>query len=181
MTASDTGTTLAGWFAERVPEGLFEGAPEVVVDREEITVVGVIPEPEGPEEPEGSEESEDTPGARLARIEEAVAAFRERTREQRIQLAREAEQRFGRKVSWGVECGGRRVMFTSLSVPAMTRLRQPERQILDTLVAAGVARSRSEALAWCVHQVGRNADGWLGELREAVRRVQDVRRHGPDA
>jgi hypothetical protein len=173
MTETGTGATLADWFAERLPEGLFEAAPEVVVDREEITVVGAIPGPR--------ESDEDTPGEVLARVEEAVAEYRRRTRDERIAVAREAEERFGRKVSWGAECAGRRVMFTTLSVPAMTRLRQPERLILDTLVGAGVARSRSEALAWCVHQVGKNADGWLGELREAVRRVQEVRRSGPDA
>jgi hypothetical protein len=167
-----TRATLAEWFAERVPEGLFEKAPDVVVDREEITVVGRIAAPRA------EDGSEVTTGPLM---EDAVAEFRERTRGDRIAVAREAEARFGRKVSWGVRAGERTVMFTTLSVPAMTRLRQPERQVLDTLVAAGVARSRSEALAWCVRQVGANADGWLGELREALRHVQDVRRQGPDS
>ena len=63
----------------------------------------------------------------------------------------------------------------------MTRLRQPERQVLDTLVDAGVARSRSEALAWCVKLVGKNADGWLGDLREAMEQVSKVRAEGPGA
>ena len=75
--------------------------------------------------------------------------------------------------------GGTRQHFTTLSVPVMTRLRQPERMVLDTLVDSGVARSRSEALAWCVKLVGRNADGWLGELREAMEAVQKVREAGP--
>jgi hypothetical protein len=70
-------------------------------------------------------------------------------------------------------------LFTTLSVPVMTRLRQPERQVLDTLVEAGVARSRSEALAWSVKLVGRNADGWLAELRTALESVQRVREQGP--
>jgi len=174
MTAGDTGDTgasLADWFAARLPEDMFEAAPEIVVDREEITVVGRIPAPPG---------EDGAPAAALPLLEKAVVGFREHSRGLRIAVAREAEARFGRKVSWGVECGGRRVMFTTLSVPAMTRLRQPERRILDTLVAAGVARSRSEALSWCVQQVGRNADRWLGDLREALRQVQDVRRQGPD-
>jgi hypothetical protein len=172
MSEQEQGTTLSAWFAERVPEGLYEEAPRVVVDREEITVVGRIAAPRA------EDGSEVTAGPRL---EEAVAEFRERTRGERVAVARQAEARFGRKVSWGVSVGDRTVMFTTLSVPAMTRLRQPERQVLDTLVAAGVARSRSEALAWCVRQVGANADGWLGDLREALRHVQDVRRQGPDA
>ena len=50
----------------------------------------------------------------------------------------------------------------------MTRLRQPQRQVLDTLVDAGVARSRADALAWCVRLVGQHEDDWLGELREAT-------------
>ncbi len=152
---------MAAWFAERLPEGLFEETPEILVDREEITVVGRIPAGES--------------------AERAVSEFRERTRDERIAVAKAAERRYGRKVSWGVRHGEQRVMFTHLAVPAMTRLRQPERQVLDTLVAGGVARSRSDALAWCVRQVGENADAWLGDLREALRHVRDVREQGPDA
>ena len=94
-------------------------------------------------------------------------------------LAREAEHRYGRKVAWGVQVGGTRQLFTHLSVPVMTRLRQPERQVLDTLVDSGVARSRAEALAWCVKLVGENADSWLAELRTAMEAVQKVRENGP--
>jgi hypothetical protein len=96
-----------------------------------------------------------------------------------MQVAREAEHRYGRKVAWGAVAGGSRQLFTTLSVPVMTRLRQPDRQVLDTLVDSGVARSRSEALAWCVRLVGRNADSWLAELREAMQAVQKVRDAGP--
>jgi hypothetical protein len=96
-------------------------------------------------------------------------------------MAREVEHVFGRKVSWGVVCEGRKVMFTTLSVPVMTRLRQSERRVLDTLVDAGVARSRSDALAWCVRLVGEHEDSWLSELRDALRRVEQVRAAGPQA
>ena len=58
---------------------------------------------------------------------------------------------------------------------------QPERQVLDTLVAAGVARSRSEALAWCVRLVGEHTDSWLTDLREAMGAVDRLRAQGPDA
>jgi hypothetical protein len=61
----------------------------------------------------------------------------------------------------------------------MTRLRQPERQVLDTLVDSGVARSRSDALAWCVKLVAEHAGSWLGELRDALGAVERVRRTGP--
>ena len=67
-----------------------------------------------------------------------------------------------------------------MSAPVMTRLRQPERLVLDTLVDSGVARSRSEALAWAVRLVGEHADSWLGELRDAMTKVDDLRSKGPD-
>jgi hypothetical protein len=70
--------------------------------------------------------------------------------------------------------------LTTLSVPVMTRLRQSERRLLDSLVDAGVARSRSDALGWCVRQVGERAEAWLAELREAMRTVEQVRDAGPD-
>jgi hypothetical protein len=186
MSTSETADRLRGWFAGRLPDGWFEGAPEVVVDREEVSVVGRLPLPdaaaakaesaEGAEGPEGSEASETERDALLAGH---VRRFREDTRDQRIAIAREAEHAFGHKVSWGVECGGRREMFTTLSVPVMTRLRQPERRVLDTLVEAGVARSRSDALAWCVRLVGKNTDEWLGELRTALEHVERARAAGP--
>ena len=94
-------------------------------------------------------------------------------------IAREAEHRFGRQVAWGAEAGETSQVFTNLSVPVMTRLRQPERRVLDTLVDSGVARSRSDALAWCVKLVARNSDEWLSELRTAMTTVESVRQQGP--
>jgi Arc/MetJ-type ribon-helix-helix transcriptional regulator len=162
---------IAGWFAGRLPEGWYEGAPEVTADREEILVVGTVPEPE--------EQSE--PAAQRAAEAGRIKRFREQTREQRMQIADEAEHRFGRKVAWGARCGQTRQVFTSLSVPVMTRLRQPERQVLDTLVEAGIARSRSEALAWSVRLVGQHEADWIAQLREALVAVQQARAAGPAA
>ena len=116
---------------------------------------------------------------RAAAAEGRIRRFREETRGRRIEIAREAEHKFRRKVSWGVTCAGHQELFTTLSVPVMTRLRQPERQVLDTLVKAGVARSRSDALAWCVRLTGENADAWLSRLRDALRHVEEVRDQGP--
>ncbi|HXZ63468.1 MAG TPA: hypothetical protein VEH05_01970 [Streptosporangiaceae bacterium] len=165
--------TLQGWFGGRLPDGWFTGPPEINVDREEITVVGTLPDPGA-----AADASE---AAAAAAAEGRSRRFREETREHRIEIALEAEHKFGRKVSWGVEVGGRRVMFTTFSVPVMTRLRQSERQVLDTLVDGGVARSRSDALAWCVRLVGANSDSWLTDLRAALRKVEQVRAEGPDA
>ncbi|WP_405804171.1 hypothetical protein OG729_03385 [Streptomyces sp. NBC_00210] len=173
MITREQEQALRGWFAGRLPEGLFVELLDVTVDREEITVIGRIPEPEL-----GAEASE---VERDASLDGRISEFRERTRDERIAVAREAEKRFGRKVSWGVECGGKRAMYTTVAAPVMTRLRQPERQALDTLIAGGVARSRSEALAWCVRLVQRNADEWLSDLRDSLEHVQQVRAQGPDA
>jgi hypothetical protein len=172
-TSGDTDTVehLRGWFTGRIPEGLYQGPLELTVDREEITVVGTIAAPTLAEGASAAERA----AAEAGRVKE----FRERTRDARISVAREAEYKFGRKVSWGVVCGETREMFTTLSLPVMTRLRQAERQVLDTLVDAGVARSRSDALAWCVRLVGKNAESWLGELREAMQHVERVRSSGP--
>jgi hypothetical protein len=162
---------LRGWFTGRLPAGWFTGAPEIKVDREEITILGTIA---GPEVAADASEAE-----AAAAADGRSRRFREETREHRIEIASEAEHKFGRKVSWGVECNGRRVMFTTFSVPVMTRLRQAERQVLDTLVDSGVARSRSDALGWCVRLVGEHEDAWLAELRAALRKVEQVRAEGP--
>lgn len=154
----------AEWFAGRLPDGWFTTDPAVVVDREEITVIGTLPEPA------------DESGARRSG---RVAKFREETRGERIRITEEAQDRFGRKVSWGVEAGGERTLFTHIAVPVMTRLRQPERQVLDILVDAGVARSRSDALAWSVKLVGEHTQEWLGKLRQAMTAVDDLRAEGP--
>jgi len=166
------GEQVRGWFAGRLPDEWFTAPAEIIVDREEITIVGALPEPEG----QGAQASE---AERAAAAEGRIKRFREQTRARRIEIAREAEHRFRRKVAWGARCGERSEMFTTLSVPVMTRLRQSERRVLDTLVDAGVARSRSDALAWCVRLTGEHADAWLTELRTALRHVEEVRSQGP--
>ena len=165
---------IDGWIRGRLPDGWFTGAAEVRVDREEIYVVGTLAAPEGVE---GAPDGPEATGAAQGRI----SRFREDTREERIAIAREAEHRFGRKVAWGATCGPVTEMFTHLAVPVMTRLRQPERIVLDTLVAAGVARSRADALAWCVRLVGQHTEDWLDQLREAMTSVEQLREQGPSA
>jgi hypothetical protein len=184
-TPEDSAEQVRGWFLGRLPDGWFTDQPEIVVDREEITVVGELPPVRaGDQEPRAAASEGAAEGDAAGAEEDAIAAgrsrrFREETREARIGIAREAERLYGRKVSWGVVSEGRKVMFTTLSVPVMTRLRQAERRVLDTLVEAGVARSRSDALAWCVRLVGEHEDSWLSALRGALRRVEEVRAEGP--
>ncbi|MGH9109190.1 MAG: hypothetical protein ACRDY3_06985 [Acidimicrobiales bacterium] len=155
MTSQTEIDQIEKHFTAAVPREWFTGAPRVDVDEEEILCVG-----------------------RLATRTEAVA-FREATRAERVAIAEKAEPRFRRKVSWGIEQDGRTVLFTTRSAPVMTRLRLPERAVLDTLVGAGVARSRSDALAWCVKLVGRHQAEWLADLRDALVDVDRVRGEGP--
>lgn len=149
------------WFRGRLPDGWFTDV-EVTVDREEILVIGTLPD-----EVSGSE------------AEGRISRWRSDTREERIQIALEAQGRYQRTVSWGVRLGGAEALFTHVAAPVMTRLRQPERKVLDTLVDAGVARSRSDALAWSVRLVGEHAEDWLGQLREAMGEVDKLRAEGP--
>ncbi len=96
-----------------------------------------------------------------------------------MRIAEEAEAAFQRNVSWGASVGNTTQNFTTASVPVMTRLRIDQRQVLDTLIDAGVARSRSEALAWCVRLVGENEASWIADLRSAFEQVERVRAQGP--
>lgn len=168
--SNDT-NTIRGWLAGRLPADLYDGAPEVRIDREEVVIVGAVPEPDLPE---GASDAE-----RAAAAAGRIREFRERTREARMAIARELEHASDRKVAWGATCGERREVFTNVAVPVMTRLRQPERLVLDTLVEAGVARSRADALAWCVKLVGEHSADWLARLREAMTAVEEVRAQGP--
>jgi hypothetical protein len=160
------------WLTGRLPGDWFTAAPSITVDREEIIVIGELAAPEIAKDADEA--------ARNAAALGRIGRFREDTREARMQIADEAESRYGRKIAWGASIGDTRSLFTHLAVPVMTRLRQDERRVLDTLVDAGVARSRSEALAWCVRLVGEHTDEWLSSLRNAMTEVDKVRAEGPD-
>jgi hypothetical protein len=162
---------IGAWFSGRVPEGWFEGSPTIEIDGDEIQVVGRLA---APQMPDGAGEDE----VRVAE-QARISGFREETRGLRMRIADEAQPAFRRTVSWGAECGGSRALFTTAGVPVMTRLRLSDRRVLDTLIDAGVARSRSEALAWCVRLVAEHESDWITELRDAMTKVEEVRRRGP--
>lgn len=172
MTTDDTAIEI--WLTGRFPaEWTSAGTPTLVVDRDEITITITL---DSPDLPDNTSEAD-----RAHTISELVTDFRETTRDRRMAIAHDAEHRFERKVAWAVRVGDETALFSHLAAPVMTRLRQPERQVLDTLVAANIARSRSDALAWCVRLVGHNVDDWLADLREAMQAVDEVRAAGPDA
>jgi hypothetical protein len=150
-----TADKIGEFFTKKVPADWRAGDLQITSDNDEVVVV--VP------------------------IEGDAGEFRERTRDKRINIATEAEQKFNRKVSWGIEVGGERRLFTHIALPVMTRLRLSERQVLDTLVAAGVARSRADALAWCVRLVGKHEADWLKDLDDALAQVKNVRAEGPVA
>jgi len=177
MITQENRERIDGWFTGRLPQEWRSTPAQITVDREEITVRLAIPDVEIADDASDAARAE----ARVGR----AATFREDTRDRRIEIAREAERRFDAKVSWGVIVGdgddAHRELWTHVAAPAMTRLRQPQRMVLDTLVEAGVARSRADALAWCVRLVGQHEHDWLGELRDAMTTVADVREKGPQA
>ena len=162
----------AAYVSGALPDDWFTGSPDITVDRDEIVIIGDLAEP--------TLADDATDADRAAAEQGRIASFRESTRERRIGIAQQLEHRYRRKVGWAVACGGTEQVFTNLSAPVMTRLRQRERKVLDTLVDSGVARSRADALAWCVRLVGQHAESWLGELREAMAGVEELRRRGPN-
>ena len=148
-------TDPVAFFREAVPAEWFTGPVDVTVDRDEILVAGCLPTDIDPGE------------------------FRERSRPHRVRLADQAEARFLRKVSWAIRQNDAEIRFTTVSVPVMTRLRIDERTVLDALIEGGLARTRSEALAWCVRLVGQHQREWLDELLAATETVRAVRERGP--
>lgn len=173
MITNEALERVRGWFAGRLPADWQVAAPRITVDREEITVILTVADATIADGASDIEAAETRAGR--------ARAFREDTREARMEIAREAQHRFERKVSWGVAIGDHEELWTHIAVPVMTRLRQPQRLVLDTLVDAGVAKSRADALAWCVRLVGQHEDEWLGQLRDAMQSVAEVRNQGPSA
>lgn len=173
ITNHEASADIAAWFAGRLPEEWTAQAPDIAIDKEEVVVILQVSAPALDEAADRS--------AVAAAAAGRISAWREDTRDTRMAIASEAERRFGRKVSWGATVGSHTRLFTHIAVPVMTRLRQPERLVLDTLVEAGVARSRSDALQWCVRLVNTHSEEWLSDLRSAMEQVHTVREQGPAA
>jgi hypothetical protein len=158
---------VQSWLQERLPEGLADGPPEITVYDDEVVVV--IPLAAPPSDAE-------LPGDERRQAEYApITRRREETRPLRMKLARELQSRLGRPIAWGMRAGGSEALFTTRSVPVMTRLGRAERDVLDTLVAAGVADTRSSALAYAVRAFAAEHADWLDEVREALAQVEQVR------
>jgi hypothetical protein len=162
---------IIGWVSGTLPPDLYTQVPTIEVDQDEILVVGDIGSPEVPD----GLDAEGTTAAEQARIHR----FREATRDQRIGVARQAEARYGRPISWGATSGATTKRFTTVHARVGTRLDLEHRRVLDDLVAAGIARHRGEALAWCVDLVKQNEQQWLTRLQEALRNLKETAEDAP--
>lgn len=94
--------SIKGWFAGRLPDGWFSGV-DVSIEDDQIVVLGKL--------------VEEAPAQGDAAYQEGYAAgrigrFRDDSRRDRIGIAREAEERFGRYVTWGAALGGVTKRFT---------------------------------------------------------------------
>ena len=146
---------ISDWFIERLPAEWLASPPEIEVDSDEILIVL----PLSPRADTGD--------------------FRDRTRSARIKLAQQAEETFGRTVSWGTVRDGSRRLYTTLRSVVAAPVAMPDRKVLDTLVSAGVASDRSDALAWCIRLVGQHEADWLRDLRDATADSGDARVERP--
>ncbi|ACL24011.1 hypothetical protein [Chloroflexus aggregans] len=111
----------------------------------------------------------------IARPLDDIPLLREQTRRDRMRVAREIERHLGVPVAWGMRSADHEVLFTTRTVPVMTRLGRAERELLDLLVAVGVADTRSSALAYIARAFAYEHREWLNEVRLAVGELARVR------
>ena len=163
--------SCAGWFSGRLPEDWFRARPRSRSTGRRSASSAGSPSPTSPRRVRRRTRRRPSPGRSSASARRPASSGS--TSPARPSTASAARSPGASSAATARRCSPR------CRVPVMTRLRQPERRVLDTLVDAGVARSRSEALAWCVRLVGQNADEWLAELRDALLHVERARAAGP--
>jgi hypothetical protein len=158
---------LQRWLQGRLPDQLLAAPPEVSVYEDEVVVLLPIT----------SESLDALPPDADKRASELrlIGERREETRALRMRLAHDLQAMVSRPVAWGMRVGETSILFTTRSAPVMTRLGRAERDVLDTLVAAGVADTRSAALAYTVRAFAAEHADWLAEVRAAIEQVDQVR------
>lgn len=154
---------LQRWLQARLPAYLAAQPPEVYIYPDEVVIVlHLAADPAAGDDQRSAEQA-------------LIAQQREATRPLRMQIAGEVQAMLRRPVAWGMRVGDSQVLFTTRTVPVMTRLGRAERDVLDTLVAAGVAETRSSALAYTVRAFAAEHADWLAEVRQAIEQVRQVR------
>jgi hypothetical protein len=156
---------LQRWLQTRLPAHLVTTPPDVTIYDDEVVIVLQLTLDAPAEPPEQQQQRE----------QQLIERAREETRPLRIRLARELQALFKCAIAWGMRAGATELLFTTRSVPVMTRLGRVEREVLDTLVAAGVAETRSAALAYTVRAFASEHGEWLNEVRAAIVEVERVR------
>ena len=106
-------TEVAGWFAGRLPDDWFTGPVELTIDRDEITVVGTL---------RRARRRRGRPGRRPRRPDLPVPRGDPRSSGWRSPTPPRSATA-GRSPG-APSCGDDRELFTNLSMPVMTRLRQ---------------------------------------------------------
>lgn len=160
-------TELQHWLQAHLPVDLVVKLPEVRVYPDEIVVILQLSDA-GLGREVGEQEL-------MEAEHQLIAERREETRPLRMRLARELQARLNRPIAWGMRVGTSEMLFTTRSAPVMTRLGRAERELLDTLVAAGVAETRSAALAYVVRAFAVEHADWLAEMRQALTQIDEVR------
>ena len=178
MITDETRERVAGWFAGRLPQEWQATPAQITIDREEITVRLSIPDVEwartqtaarsrgagrpGQGVPRGDprQADGDRPRGRAPLRRQGVVGTAGRRGRRRAQRALDPRRRAGDDPAAPAAADG----------PGHPRRRR-------------VARSRADALAWCVQLVGQHEDDWLTELRDAWRRspTYAARAPPPDA
>ncbi len=156
---------LQRWLQSRLPAALLAQPPQITLYPDEVLIILHLDAPA----PDTNEE--------LQRQNEQalIAQQREASRPLRMQIAAEIERMLRLSVAWGMRAGSTEQIFTTRTTPVMTRLGRAERDVLDTLVAAGVAETRSSALAYTVRAFAAEHADWLAEVRQAIEQVRQVR------
>lgn len=157
----------ARWIQERMPSELLSGPPELSIYDDEAVVLLPIAVRE-------------LPGGASARRAPARRVSADRAAPRKLApcaCAWRASCKSSLSCQWPGACaaGSTEALFTTRSAPVMTRLGRAEREVLDTLVAAGVADTRSSALAYAVRAFAIEHASWLAEVRDAIAQVEQVR------
>lgn len=157
---------LKEWLLHQLPPAITSCETEVTSDEDEMLVILHL----------DTSALGETKENERKRVEQAcIVHYRAETKALRIQLAREIHEQYGYTVTWGMRAGKTIQFFTNNQKPVMTRLSYYERRVLDTLIAANVANTRSAALAYIVRTFAAEHQDWLDDVQEALVHVEQLR------